>query len=333
MEIYSIMTIMNFNIGRKTDMNEETKMETMEAVTEQETISAEMPVAASEAVVETAAEATAAEAAPAAETEAASAEPTEAASETKPAAEAPAAAKPEVVESMDDYAAELEASFKEFDEKRSRTYVEEESPDAEKWQELRQMLDEKTIIKVKVKEIVKGGAIAYVDEMKAFIPASQLSLGYVENLEEFVGKHLEVRVITADPEAKRLVLSAKDILKERQEAEKAKKLESYKAGDIVEGTVDSIKPYGAFINLEGGVSGLLHISQISTQRIKHPSVVLKEGQTVKVKILSVADGKISLSMRVLEEAKAESDERIDFDYKGDGAISTGLGDLLKGFKL
>lgn len=309
-------------------MNEETKMETMEAVTEPETISAEVPVAASEAVVETAAEA-----APAAETEAASAVSAEAASETKPAAEASVAAEPEVVESMDDYAAELEASFKEFDEKRSRTYVEEESPDAEKWQELRQMLDEKTIIKVKVKEIVKGGAIAYVDEMKAFIPASQLSLGYVENLEEFVGKYLEVRVITADPEAKRLVLSAKDILKERQEAEKAKKLESYKAGDIVEGTVDSIKPYGAFINLEGGVSGLLHISQISTQRIKHPSVVLKEGQTVKVKILSVTDGKISLSMRVLEEAKAESDERIDFDYKGDGAISTGLGDLLKGFKL
>ncbi len=248
-------------------------------------------------------------------------------------AEPVAAPQPEVTESMDDYAAELEASFKEFDEKRSRTYVEEESPDAKKWQELRQMLDEKTIIKVKVKEIVKGGAIAYVDEMKAFIPASQLSLSYVENLDEFVGQYLEVRVITADPEAKRLVLSAKDILKERQEAEKAKKLETYKPGDIVEGTVDSIKPYGAFINLDGGVSGLLHISQISTQRIKHPSVVLKEGQTVKVKILSVTDGKISLSMRVLEEAKAEADERIDFDYKGDGAISTGLGDLLKGIKL
>ena len=128
-------------------------------------------------------------------------------------AEPVAAPQPEVTESMDDYAAELEASFKEFDEKRSRTYVEEESPDAEKWQELRQMLDEKTIIKVKVKEIVKGGAIAYVDEMKAFIPASQLSLSYVENLDEFVGQYLEVRVITADPEAKRLVLSAKDILK------------------------------------------------------------------------------------------------------------------------
>ena len=140
-------------------------------------------------------------------------------------------------------------------------------------------------------------------------------------------------MITADPETRKLVLSARDILKERQEEEKAKRLEVYKAGDVVEGTVDSIKPYGAFVNLEEGLSGLLHISQISTQRIKHPSVVLKEGQKVKVKILSVTDGKISLSMRALETEKAEAEERIDFDYKGDGAISTGLGDLLKGLKL
>lgn len=243
------------------------------------------------------------------------------------------AAAPEVSESMDDYAAELEASFKEYDQKRSRTYVEEELPDAPKWQELKQMQDEKTVVKVKIKEIVKGGAIAYVEEMKAFIPASQLSLDYVENLEEFIGKYLEVRIITVDPERKKLVLSARELLKERREEEKAKRLEVYKAGDVVEGVVDSIKPYGAFIDLEDGLSGLLHISQISSQRIKHPSVVLKEGQRVKVKILSVTDGKISLSMKVLEEAKAEAEARVDFDYKGDGAISTGLGDLLKGLKL
>lgn len=302
-------------------MSEEMKQETMEAVAEPETAAVvETEVAEGRAVAEAVVESA----------EEASAEP---AAEAGVEFAAEAAIEPETVESMDDYADELEASFKEFDEKRSRTYVEEENPDAEKWQELRQMLDEKTIIKVKVKEIVKGGAIAYVDEMKAFIPASQLALGYVEKLEEFVGQYLEVRVITADPEAKRLVLSAKEVLKERQEAEKAKKLESYKAGDVVEGTVDSIKPYGAFIKLDGGVDGLLHISQISTQRIKHPSVVLKEGQTVKVKILSVADGKISLSMKVLEEAKAEAEGHMNFDYKGDGAISTGLGDLLKGLKL
>lgn len=257
--------------------------------------------------------------------------PVEAPAEMPETAEAEAVAEVEqVTETMEDYAAELEASFKAFDERRSRTYVEEDGPDAEKWREMKRMLADKTVLKVKVKEIVKGGAIAYVDEMKAFIPASQLSLEYTENLEEWVGKHLEVRVITADQETKRLVLSAKELLKERQEEEKSKKLASYKAGDVVDGTVDSIKPYGAFINLEDGISGLLHISQISNQRIKHPGVVLQEGQQVTVKILSMADGKISLSMKALEPE--EKEEQVDFDYKGDGAISTGLGDLLKGLK-
>lgn len=257
--------------------------------------------------------------------------PVETPAEAPETAEAEAVAEAEqVTETMEDYAAELEASFKAFDERRSRTYVEEDGPDAEKWREMKRMLVDKTVLKVKVKEIVKGGAIAYVDEMKAFIPASQLSLEYTENLEEWVGKHLEVRVITADQETKRLVLSAKELLKERQEEEKSKKFASYKAGDVVNGTVDSIKPYGAFINLEDGISGLLHISQISNQRIKHPGVVLQEGQQVTVKILSMADGKISLSMKVLEPE--EKEERVDFDYKGDGAISTGLGDLLKGLK-
>lgn len=241
------------------------------------------------------------------------------------------AAVEEVTETMEDFAAELEASFKEFDARRNQTYVAEENPDAEKWQELKQMLADKTAVKVKIKEIVKGGAIAYVDEMKAFIPASQLSLSYIENLEEFVGKYLEVRVITADPENKRLVLSAKEILKERQEEEKNRKLAIYKAGDIVEGTIESLKPYGAFVCLEDGISGLLHISQISSQRIKHPGAVLKEGQQINAKILSVADGKISLSMKVLEPEE-QSEGAVDFDYQGDGAIATGLGSLLKGLK-
>ena len=90
------------------------------------------------------------------------------------------------------------------------------------------------------------------------------------------------------------------------------------------------REYGAFVNLENGLSGLLHISQISNQRIKHPGAVLKEGQTVKVKIISIKDNKISLSMKALEP-----EEEIDlegFDFKGDGEVTTGLGALLKGLK-
>lgn len=246
--------------------------------------------------------------------------------------ETPAPEAAPLAESMEDYAAELEESYKAFDERRNQTYVPEEAPDAEKWQEIRQMQADKTVVKVKIKEIVKGGAIAYLNDLQAFIPASQLSLGYVEKLEDWTGKYIEAYIITADPEKKRLVLSAKELLKERREAARLEKLASYKAGDVVDGTVDSLKDYGAFVNLEGGVSGLLHISQISTQRIKHPGVVLKEGQQIKVKILSVDNGKISLSMKALVEAQEPEEEERHFEYKSTGEAFTGLGDLLKDLK-
>ena len=234
-------------------------------------------------------------------------------------------------ETMEDYAKELEASYKEYDQRRSQTYVEEESPDAQKWQEIKQMQADKSVVKVKIKEIVKGGAVAYVDEIRAFIPASQLSLEYVEKLEDWTGKYIETYIITAEPENKRLVLSAKELLKERRDAQRKERMSAFKAGDIVEGTVESLKNYGAFVELADGVTGLLHISQISSQRIKHPGVVLKEGQKVKVKILSVEENKISLSMKALEPE--EKEETVDFEYKSTDKVYTGLGDLLKNIKL
>lgn len=99
------------------------------------------------------------------------------------------------------------------------------------------------------------------------------------------------------------------------------------------GTVETIKPYGAFVALENGLTGLLHISQISTQRIKHPGAVLKEGQEVRVKILSTADNKISLSMKVLAEEATEAESHSTYDYKEEGQASTGLAALLKNIKL
>lgn len=236
----------------------------------------------------------------------------------------------EIKETMEDFASELEASYKEYEGRRN-TYVETEGPNAEKWAELLQMMQDKTVSKVKIKEAVKGGVVAYMDDIQGFIPASQISTKYVEKLEDIVGQSLEVVPITVEPENKKLVLSAKVVMKEKEEAEKAQKLEAVKVGSVVDGTVDSLKDYGAFVELENGLSGLLHISQISSQRIKHPGVLLKEGQKVTVKITGIKDGKISLSMRALEEEQ-EPQEAV-FDYKESGAATTGLGDLLKGLKL
>ena len=219
--------------------------------------------------------------------------------------------------STDDGEGNIELSMKEANENRL-------------WDKFAAMMADRTIVNVKIAEIVKGGAVAYLEGVRAFIPASKLAAEYVENLEEYNGKTIEATVITADAEAKKLVLSGKEPARAKLQEEKNKKIARCEVGAVMDGTVDTLKEYGAFINLENGLSGLLHISQISNPRIKPPGAVLKEGQTVKVKIISIKDNKISLSMKALEP-----DEEIDlegFDYKGDGEVTTGLGALLKGLK-
>ena len=235
-------------------------------------------------------------------------------------------------ETMDDYAAELEESYKTLEGKQP-VYEAEEDPAAEKWQNFAQMMEEKTVFDVKVKEAVKGGLVAFVDDVRAFIPASHISTHYVEKLEDMVGKHLDVMVITADLEKKRLVLSGREVEKARRDEARKQKLAQYHVGDVVTGKVESLQPYGAFVELEDGISGLVHVSQISTQRIKHPSVVLKEGQEVKAKVISTENGKIGLSMKALVSEQTEREEHEVFNYKETGSVSTGLGELLKNIKL
>lgn len=205
-----------------------------------------------------------------------------------------------------------------------------EANDILAWDKLKKMMEERTVVRVKIAEIVKSGAVAYLEGIRGFIPASKLAAEYVEDLEEWNGKSLEVTVITAEEENKRLVLSGREIAREKLAEEKKKRVAKCQVGAVVEGTVETLKDYGAFVTLENGLTGLLHISQISTQRIKHPGVVLKEGQTVKVKILSAENGKISLSMKAIQD---EDETEEVFDYKESGAATTGLGALLKGLKL
>ena len=201
------------------------------------------------------------------------------------------------------------------------------------WDKLRNMMAERTVVSVKIAEVVNAGAVAYVEGIRGFIPASRLSDEYVEDLAEWNGKTIEVTVITADEDSRRLVLSGRDTAREKKQQEKNRQIAKCEAGSVMKGTVETLKDYGAFVALENGLTGLLHVSQISTQRIKHPGAVLKEGQEVTVKILSTSDNKISLSMKVLAEEAAEAEAHETFDYKEEGQASTGLGALLKGLKL
>ncbi len=203
------------------------------------------------------------------------------------------------------------------------------------WDKLKTLMESQENVTVKVTDVTKGGVVAFLEGVRGFIPASKISLEYVEEteLENYLHQTLEVRVINVDEENKRLVLSAREILKEAADAERAKKISNVEVGLVTEGIVETLKPYGAFVNLGNGLSGLLHISQICNNRIKHPGVVLKEGQTVKVKITEIKDGKLSLSMKALEDVAAKEIEEVVFEIPEAEEVTTSLGSLLAGLKL
>ena len=202
------------------------------------------------------------------------------------------------------------------------------------WRKAKELKDSQENITVPIIGIVKGGVVADFEGIRAFIPVSRLSLNRIDDCNPFLGKEIEVRVFEANMDDDKLILSAREILKEQQELSRKKKLSDVKVGQIFHGTVATIKDYGAFIDIGDDMSGLVHVSQISHERIKHPGVVLKEGQEVDVKVIDIKDGKISLSIKALldnpnEPAAREADVRIPESED----IGTSLGDLLKGFKL
>ena len=203
------------------------------------------------------------------------------------------------------------------------------------WDKLAAYLEEKTILSVKISEVVNKGVVAYLEGIRGFIPASHLALEYVEDLSTFVGQTMDVRVITVEKEKKKLVLSARDVLREREAEKLNQKIAMLSPGTVLEGKVESLMPYGAFVDLGGGLSGLVHISQISQKRIKNPSEVLKVGDTVKARVLNTNNNKISLSMKAVEEnAEPEPiEEKVAAQYSSGRSVGTSLGDLLKGLKL
>lgn len=202
------------------------------------------------------------------------------------------------------------------------------------WDKLQEAQKTKKVYHVKVAGAVNGGCVAYVEGVRGFIPASKLALEYVEEPADYLNKELDVQVISVDEGAKRVVLSAKELLLAKVMEEKNKKINKYTVGTVMEGTVEQLKDYGAFVNIGDGITGLVHISQISDRRLKHPSQVLKEGDKVKVKIIKIENNKISLSIREAADLTSrEVEEEGQAEYEDNGAAATGLGALLKGFKL
>ena len=168
----------------------------------------------------------------------------------------------------------------------------------ENYAELEAAMENRENITVTLTRAVNGGVIAAYKEITGFIPMSQLSDRYVENAEEFLGQTFDVRVIRVDTKRNRAVFSRKAILVDEKRKAVAEIWENLNVGDIVEGKVMRFTDYGAFVDI-GGVDGLLHISEISWGKLKHPEEVLKIGDIINVKILSLNEekGKISLGLK------------------------------------
>ncbi len=170
----------------------------------------------------------------------------------------------------------------------------------ENWDEINAALDSKEVVNVTVVRAVKGGVIAAYKEVSGFIPMSQLADHYVdeEKVDEFIGKTLPVKVTRVDQRRNKAVFSHKAFLNEEREKKLAEIWQTLSVGDVVEGKVMRFTDYGAFVDI-GGIDGLLHISEISWGKLRHPQEVLEIGQTVNVKILSMnaEKGKISLGLK------------------------------------
>ncbi len=177
------------------------------------------------------------------------------------------------------------------------------------WGKLSEYAKDKTVVDAVVTEANKGGLMVKVGGVRGFLPVSQLSSEHyprveggsktkiLERLQELIGKTLKVEILDAVEEEEKLIVSEKETVKEEQE----KIVSKYKVGDIVKGKISGVVSFGAFVEFDDGLEGLIHISEIAWKRIDDPNEYLKVGDIVTAKIIDINDSKISLSMKQLDK--------------------------------
>lgn len=170
------------------------------------------------------------------------------------------------------------------------------------WDELNDYFEAGTPIEVTVKEVVKGGVVAPIKGIRAFIPASQLSINYVEDLNAYIGKTLKVKLIELDKKSRKVVLSRKEVEKEERELQKKEIWKALKKGEKRRGIVTRLAKFGAFVDL-GGVDGLIHLSDLSWKRVLDPAEVVSVGDEVEVYVVDFDEKKerIYLALKDVKE--------------------------------
>ncbi|WP_290774975.1 MULTISPECIES: 30S ribosomal protein S1 [unclassified Exiguobacterium] len=153
------------------------------------------------------------------------------------------------------------------------------------WEQVEEKYKSGEIFEVVVKDIVKGGLVVDIG-VRGFIPASLVERHYVEDFSDYIGRSIDVKVVELDQEKNRVILSHKAVVEGELNAKKKETLENLEVGQVLEGTVQRLTDFGAFVDI-GGVDGLVHISEMAHHRVERPSDIVTEGQKVEVKVLGV----------------------------------------------
>lgn len=194
---------------------------------------------------------------------------------------------------------DLEVKIIRHNEEEDQFIVSKKAIEAEKaWTELEAKLASGETLTATVHEVVKGGLVVNVG-VRGFIPASLVDVKFIEDFSDFVGQEVTLKVVELDREKNKCILSRKAVLQDELEKAKKSALDKIEAGDVLEGTVQRLTDFGAFVDL-GGVDGLVHVSEIAWHRVEHPADALKEGDQVKVKVLKIDRDQERISLSIKE---------------------------------
>ncbi|MDQ0219004.1 30S ribosomal protein S1 [Peribacillus cavernae] len=165
------------------------------------------------------------------------------------------------------------------------------------WNELEEKFEAEEVFEAEVKDVVKGGLVVDLG-VRGFVPASLVEDYFVEDFADYKNRTLTFKIVELDKEKNRLILSHRAVVQDQKEKKKGEVLDSIQSGQVLEGTVQRITDFGAFVDI-GGVDGLVHISQLSHEHVEKASDVVKEGDKINVKVLSVDrdNERISLSVK------------------------------------
>lgn len=194
---------------------------------------------------------------------------------------------------------DLQVKIVRHNEEDDQFIVSKKAIEAEKaWAELEAKLESGETLTATVHEVVKGGLVVNVG-VRGFIPASLVDVKFIEDFSDFVGQEVTLKVVELDREKNKCILSRKAVLLDELEKAKNSALDKIEAGDVLEGTVQRLTDFGAFVDL-GGVDGLVHVSEIAWHRVEHPADALKEGDQVKVKVLKIDRDQERISLSIKE---------------------------------